>query len=892
MKFYKKLLALLLSLSMVLSGLVVMAEETTTTTQAPVEPKPLASVEFDALRTMGFLADDVAKLEEDSLITRAQFISSLAKIAGYSMIEYSIDEIPFIDVSMDMEAKNAICYFYNSGIINGTSENTFSPNDPITYQQAAKIILDVCGYKEFVKVKYGANLNGYMAMAQYIDLAKNIKIDSMTAPLTADKGVKLLYNAGRTKVLEPSSFEKSDKVSYEAPDGNELLSKGNNIYYSEGLMQSNGIVSLLSTKVDDLVAIINGKNYRLNDHDLTQLIGCNVNFFYKEENNTKCLVWVGIANLNNMLELTSDELATDDSRYSMTKIVHTKNGRNIVENVSAYANIIYNNALYNDASISQLKPSMGKIRLLDNNNDGIYDLVVVEEYKNIFVTGTVVPLGYLTDKYGNSVYLDQYENVKLYKGGKEVNSDNVGTDVVVSVVEDRYKKNLILYVNYPFIQDTLEGISEENDKTVYNFKDVSLKLADSYINRDAKYTKIEPKIGKKYLYYLDKAGKIAELKDVVDNVLDYSLILKAEPSEEAYDPAGTVNFQFLLRNGSISIAKSAKKIKLNGEKNKTGQDVMNYPGLYDEQGNWVNQIVRTTFNDNGELIEIEFAKDNRDHPYQYDEAVFSYDAYVSGGINSNGGVYRLNNRYIMDPSVTTFVKYTDLADLGIDMPYETMSGVDAQGRSGKAKIYDIKANQLPSAMYFETSAKSSWLFSQILVDKVFEKKIDDEYSKVIGCWYGSTYMEYVEYQDGIIPSDLKRGDVIRIALYKQKIVSVKKDISLASKPDIWSTGSYPANGQIFSYIYALSNQAISMLATPAFESTGGKVISCVMNLGAEIPVTIYDVKNDEIKVGCITDVYPSSTPDKFGDLQIDDNTMMALVQWRDSRVFDVILIYY
>ena len=59
--------------------------------------------------------------------------------------------------------------------------------------------------------------------------------------------------------------------------------------------------------------------------------------------------------------------------------------------ISPYAEIIYNNALYNAANINHLKPAMGKIRLIDSNNDKNYDVVIVEEFRNVFTTSTITP---------------------------------------------------------------------------------------------------------------------------------------------------------------------------------------------------------------------------------------------------------------------------------------------------------------------------------------------------------------------------------------------------------------------------------------------------------------------------------------------------------------------
>ena len=195
-------------------------------------------------------------MSEDEEISRAQFVGNLFKVAGFSKFSCKNSDIEFIDVNTQTPYCDEICSMYILGFINGTSEKTFSPNDSITYIQAVKLVVDVLGYREFSTAKYGEYPQGYIGTANYLNLAKGIQIKSTDEKLTVKKAGKLLYNAGRTNVMKTMGADKNGNISYEVNKGEELLNQNNHIYYAEGIMQSNGIVSLVEQECSDNITTI------------------------------------------------------------------------------------------------------------------------------------------------------------------------------------------------------------------------------------------------------------------------------------------------------------------------------------------------------------------------------------------------------------------------------------------------------------------------------------------------------------------------------------------------------------------------------------------------------------------------------------------------------------
>ncbi len=888
----KRLLASVLALSLIVICCVVTAEDAAVTNDEILnEEKALSSDEFYALHAMGMLSEDVVALRADALISRAQFVGTLFKIAGYSKSEYKTADNPFIDVNAGTLYKDEICYFYKAGFISGTEDNMFSPDDPITYQQAVKIIVEVCGYRKLTAAMYGVDLSSYFLMGRHIALTDNMKVKSASAPLKAEEAIQLLYNAGRTKIAEGYKYGSNGSVTYSTDDDKELFSLNNEIYYREGIVQSNGIASLLSGDDANGTIIIDGEYYKPGAVDLVNFLGCRVKFFYESKRDVNTLLWVCLSKHNSIIEIESSKLMPEDKRYSMTTIVYEKGDRTDTLKISPDADIVYNNALYNDANLEQLKPAMGFVRLIDNNSDNIYDIVIVEEYRNIFATGIAVSLGYIPDKYGAPIRLEEYKNIKIFKDGIERKLDEIEPNCVISVVEDKQKNYLFMFVNGSYTQDTLLSVSNNGSKPLYRFENAVLELSESYKNIDtSKYIKIEPSVGKKYKYFLDKNGRIAELQELSDNAPSYALLINAMKNNEIFSDNNSAKIKLLLKNGNITTAVTKRKIKLNGVDGKTGLDILADSRLF-SGGEVAEQVVKVAFNAEGLITEFEFAEDKTNHPYRYDESVFSMDYSGTQGYYTYGGIYRFN-KYCMDSSITAFVKYKGL---DVKDPY----GVEDITRIGTGsrtmKLYDICADQSVTAAYVEIDSKSLTMDWQMLVSEVGEMVADGETVKYIGGFYGGTYVEYTEALPNVIPLDLKRGDLISIALLNQKIIYAERVYNLSDKdmPPTFVGSDPKSSGNIFSYIYAVSNKALSVVAPDTAQfGDYANVFPIGLRLSYTIPVTIYDVANDSIYKGEITDVCASATPNADGSFPIEDAVSKISIQVHDNSLYDLILVYY
>ena len=131
--------ALLAALFLCLCSTVALAE-----TPAVSGPDPLVATAVGALADMGILAGrDAASFVPEDPVTRGQLAGYLGRALGLTGAETQV----FSDVSPDDWYAGAVGALYQAGIVSGTSPATFSPDEPVTREDAAAWVVAALGYR-------------------------------------------------------------------------------------------------------------------------------------------------------------------------------------------------------------------------------------------------------------------------------------------------------------------------------------------------------------------------------------------------------------------------------------------------------------------------------------------------------------------------------------------------------------------------------------------------------------------------------------------------------------------------------------------------------------------------------------------------------------------------
>ena len=137
--------------------------------------------------------DENGNLNLDDTITRAEFIKMLLTAADGETLSADYANVStdgFADVGESHWAKELVDKAHACGFIDGYEDNLFHPDDTVTYAQAIKLILAICGVDTFATVyPYG-----YISEAVITGVTGDMQFNP-SEPITREETAELMYNA-------------------------------------------------------------------------------------------------------------------------------------------------------------------------------------------------------------------------------------------------------------------------------------------------------------------------------------------------------------------------------------------------------------------------------------------------------------------------------------------------------------------------------------------------------------------------------------------------------------------------------------------------------------------------------------------------------------------------
>ncbi len=847
------------------------------------------SMEFSALSKMGLLPEALMNMGKNQLVSRALLSGAMVQLAGFSAGE-SGAAIPFTDVTADTPHRDAIAYLYHAGILRGNGDNTFSPDAGITYTEAFKALIDLLGYRDYTKARFGEYPGSYLAMARQLDLTDGLSTDRFDTVLTASDAAVLLYNCAITCLPSPISYSADGTVTYTIDESKYLLSVYQNIFHGKGILNDDGLVSLTGSDSASDTVRIDGIAYRNSSVAADTLLGCRVQFFYRSVNGTDTLLWAEADQDNRILEIKSKDLMTEDAAYGYRNIVYWKGGQRRSVRIGDWADVVYNHNLVNNYTLAQISPKMGSLRMIDNDADGTYDVVLVTEYRNMWVNAVPTNGGYISGQYGDTLQLDDFETVKIWNGNTLVTEDSISEGRVISYVKSPDGKILFIYINGPGTVNTLELVRDKGEETEYTFSGKAFTMAYSLkqLIETKRYNIPAMVVGGQYRYYLDMEDCIAALEET-GGTLQYAYFIDGKIDQSPFSKSGSAQLRMTLQNGLVTTLKTANKVKINGEENKKGTDILDRV-ISAQTGKVEEQIVKVALNDSGEVCEIEFAVNSADAGKDYDPTQFSCDYSKSGALYNTDNCFVFDSKYFVNGSTVGFVKYTN-PDGSVDYGTIVFGNLSNQSKYD-IKLYDCDSCLTAGAMSV-TKTGSGYLEGYILVDNV-TKTLDRD---GLGCVevegiYAGNAVKYTADDDGTVPDTLKRGDVVQISLsmLTNKIEKVNPVCSLSEHPRPLIGGA-PGSRlvPIFGYLYTYNGRVLVTVNPDG--SPYGRFTATATTNGA-VGVAIYDAKSDTVSTGTLEDIYPLQAPDGTGNPTISDDSVMVFVQRRYNYTRSIVVVYY
>ena len=140
--------------------------------------------------------------------------------------------------------------------------------------------------------------------------------------------------------------------------------------------------------------------------------------------------------------------------------------------------------------------------------------------------------------------------------------------------------------------------------------------------------------------------------------LRYAYLLAAGRANANGLESSRVDVKLVLDSNDIVTIPVSDKLVLDGEKNKSGSDVLSSKVIFDSAtGNIKPQLVMVRISSDGKLKELDTAIDNRSSAFGFDLENFSldYSSESSLGANSINGVRHYDGHQTMNANTKVFV---------------------------------------------------------------------------------------------------------------------------------------------------------------------------------------------------------------------------------------------
>lgn len=506
----------------------------------------------DFSNMLAALGVEKAATGNEKEVTKADFVLYMSDLAGTTIPEAS-GKSPYYDVSKTNEAYDEIMYFCNSGILGYNTENFFKPKSKITISEATEFIVRLMGYKDKL-----LNNTSPQKVAADLGMFKNIKTNNNTV-LTYEILNKMVYNLLDAPVV---IYSNDSNKTYSIDKSRTLLSERLEAEKIKGIVTDNGITALDGkTGCSEESVEINHISYLKNDVDVIPYLGMNVEAYIRRNTNDEPYLVYIQGYKNDVVTLSADEI--ENSKTTLKKLAYLKSNTVKYLKLENGIDYVYNGKAKALASVEDLKINNGTITLVDNNNNGIYDVVLVNEYSNVFVSSIDVKNKKVYDDYKKvTLLLDENEVAyHLYKEGMEITLEDLQAEDVLLVYKSDDGEYVNIYVASGSFEGSITGVNTRDYKTVITVGGKKYTVADD-CNR-------VPEIGYNGEFWCNSEGEIVVIEQRWGDGDSYAYLKKVYMS----DDKSKCVVRMFTTNGMIEDIECGKKIKIDGRQYKIANTV-------------------------------------------------------------------------------------------------------------------------------------------------------------------------------------------------------------------------------------------------------------------------------------------------------------------------------
>ena len=828
---------------------------------------------FDVVSLGIFEGDENGDLRLEDPLTRAEFAAIMTRVLRCDDLAEAFKEVAaiFSDVRSDDWFSGYISAVCANGLMRGVSDTSFEPNSYVTYEQAVKTIVCALGYG-VVAERLGGYPDGYLTQGTKLGLTKNVK---NTTPFTRENVMQLIYNALDVEMLVMTIGGKSE---YEIEEGKTLR----NMYLSpsadvqviknEGIVTANNDTYLnnANSKLERDEVEIDDVVYKVGNTNAYHFIGQKIEYYAMDDGAERTLISVKSARKNIVKSIDVADLITT----SLTEVSYEENGKIQNENIEG-AKIVRNGRLVLVPNISDMDVKQGDLKLIDNNDDNVYDVVFVTDWKTVKVKDVKEETVEFErgSLFNGSKFLhinldDNDENVHFVlknSEGESIKPSDIEKDSILSISADKDKKFYTIISNKVSVEGIVTTITEE-------YVELGDKKLPVYIGDTFDFGP-----GDAIVAYLDFKGHLVAFKEQEQSE-NYAYVLGINAkgglkNEFQLKMVVGSNVEFIYdknkqdlddtnlipavncKNSEINVFDVADKVTVDGNSLKTADEKQSVivPGLYMYE-----------LNDEGEIRKLESAT------FSGGGSSMSYNPYdKTFAKNSFRTPFAINEKTV----VICLPTNGDASDEDYFVPLKIKNSDANPTFFAEGYDYDAETKKVKALIFYDVMRKSDVLTintdsSSIgMVEK--STTVLDENKEPVQNIKIATKSGTFEYNINEVLGrndnlkDLKCGDLI----YYEVDLSGKLSSAQVIRSFAESSEAFDETEELYGNITSVEYDELHLesgnLVAKVTADTSKGVISVDIPQRNVPPIFIYNKESKTVEIGSISEVYPRGSEDYF-----------------------------
>ena len=647
------------------------------------------------------------KLRPDYGITRGDFSIYFARTLGFDG-EYTVDDYIFEDVTEKDACYGAVEYLYNKKIIEGVSNKKFKPSDPILYNDAVTMVVKALGYGPMAEAA-GGYPDGYLKIATDADLLKKVGVGPEGIITLGDICI-LLYNMLNSDLLT-FKINGNGEIVYNTDSDINVLKKLFDLTEHKGMVMATSAGSIYgeyNLKDDEIIIEYNRFVCTLPQKD--ELLGHEVTYYTKGDED---IVVVISDNSEDVIEVEASDIETNSTKKQL--VYYNDKIRESKLDISEDAFFSYNGRPIYEVTDAHVKPEHGSVKLIDNDGDKDYDVVIIWDYEIKVVDNVSQISNKITFTDGTVI---EYEEDKhyIYKDENRIDISSVAIENIMSIAEAKTGTYAKLVVSDNVVNGVIRTKSSEDDETIITVNDIEYPVTSEMAQL--------LKNGDEGSFYISHDGYVSYYLRKAEYLYGYMTSVGYDPN---IGDNGSLNIKIFTENQEFVRFEVADRITIlyyEGEK-ENNKNYKNMSDAYDiilanasENGKLKHQLVRYKISEENKLTYIALAKKTNESTW--DDEVFtknidSEELYEKGLVTTAEGNFR--SKYAQ---MSNSLQYSVLTDTNTKMFY--ISGdendwrvytVSAYGENSypNMKVYDIGENGIAKILLVEASEKVADTFT-------------------------------------------------------------------------------------------------------------------------------------------------------------------------------------